>query len=196
MRTTGKLLLTASLAVAAASVTGPTKASLINDDVTFTCSGGPTCGSKETGKPNATVGANVEFTAGVHDIPLFEFDLDGSSITMTNITDSNFMAGGDSAAFFEFTDLNGVGQTGQITSATITTSGVQLTKAFDFSFTGDSFTFNFAGEPRMDFGPGGSITANLSGSAPATDVPTPATLGLLVTGLVGMGFHARRRRDI
>mgnify|MGYP006443733773 CR=1 FL=1 len=198
MRTVGKLLLTASLMVAAAGVAGPTKASLLSNEVTLTCSQNIkfTCGyTEKTGWPNATVGTDVEFTLSVFDIPVFEIDLDASSISMTHVQNGELRSSGPST--FTLTDLNWVGQTGKITGATISTSDADLGKSFDYSFTDDSFTFSFSGgEPDevTRWGPGGSITANLSGSA--TDVPIPATLGLLVTGLVGMGLLARRRRDI
>ena len=200
MRTAGKLLLTVSLTVAAAGVAEPTKASLINEDVTLTCSGNNVvCGG------TVTVGANAEFTAGLTNIPILEIDLDESSITMTNVISSNQTVG-IGIASFKFSDLNSVGQTGGITSATISTSDAQLGKSFNFSFTDDSFSFVFddetggfneceGAEPVFTcIHPGGSITANLSGSV--ADVPIPATLGLLVTGLVGTGLLARRRRDI
>ena len=128
------------------------------------------------------------------------FDVDGSSITMTNLFSQDLLIGHtpgvNSGPTFTFTDLDWTNGPGAIIGAvTSSTQGVSLGNNFTLSTTSDSVTFDFAGSTGVTtrINRGESITANLE---VAHDVPTPASLSLLGMGLIGLGFAgARRNRD-
>jgi len=183
---------------------GPVQAGLVGDDVKLTCSGGNIVCDDSTDYGGETMATGTgsdgdfEFLVDAQGLngSVMEFDLGDSYIRMTNIFRQDILvgeAGGvDSGPLFVFSDLDWLGLPGRIVGAQATISDRQLGDNFTLSFTDDSVTLDFDGEPgvttridRNEF-----ITVSLE----TEHIPAPATIGLFGLGLVGLGVAARRRR--
>ena len=171
------------------------RASLIGDEITLTCSGGNvSCGGIKTVQADGTM---FDVNAGTHGL-VAEFDAQNEAIVMTNVFGGDILVGNtggvSSGPVFAFSDLDWVDRPGEITGVTFSTSnGVTLGGNFDLTSTSDSVTFDFDGGAGVTtrINRGESITANLQ----VTHVPAPATAGLLGLGLLGLGAAARQRRS-
>ncbi|MEL7485938.1 MAG: VPLPA-CTERM sorting domain-containing protein [Pseudomonadota bacterium] len=179
-----KKSITAFAAAAMASF-GAAQASLVGDEVA--CQIDP-ASLWACDTPTAIVGDDVEFVLNLTGDPFFSVDIDGDSVILTLIAGGGLGAG--AGELLTLSDLDWVGSPGGAIVGienfmTDATAGVD---AMDVMFLANALMIDLNG---TSWSPGQFLSFDLI----VDEVPLPAGFILMLSGALGLGAAARKRRS-